>query len=190
MAISHARCILAGVVLKKSAQPTLHVSVDQQRLTLKRGRSNERVYPISTSKFGLGSEEGSYKTPTGRFRIAEKIGADQPINIAYKSRVPVTPTAEMLASADLVMSRILWLDGLDEANANTHQRYIYIHGTNHEELIGTPASHGCIRMKKADIAELFELVQVGTPVVIATRKLVRRRGKNREKSVAPINSAA
>ncbi len=82
------------------------------------------------------------------------------------------------------MSRILWLDGLQEANANTYARYIYIHGTNHEELIGEPASHGCIRMKNADVAELFELVDTGTRVVIAAPRVVRRGAKKREKSVA------
>ena len=124
------------------------------------------------------------KTPLGRFRIAEKIGAGEPIDIAYKARVPVNASAEALKGDDLIMSRILWLDGLEEANANTHARYIYIHGTNHEEKIGGPASHGCIRMKNADIAELFELVEVGTPVVIAPPRLVSRAGKKRQKSVA------
>ncbi len=90
----------------------------------------------------------------------------------------------MLESDDLVMSRILWLDGLEAANANTYSRYIYIHGTNHEEHIGEPASHGCVRMKNADIADLFELVQVGTPVAIAPPRVVRRGTKKREKSVA------
>ena len=89
------------------------------------------------------------KTPVGRFRIAEKIGADQPTDIAFKTRVPVRPSAAALKSDDLIMSRIMWLDGLEEANANTHARYIYIHGTNHEDEIGTPASHGCIRMKNS-----------------------------------------
>ncbi len=139
---------------------------------------------MSTSKFGLGSQEGSFKTPTGRFRIAEKVGAGQPTDIAYKSRVPVKASPEMLAADDLVMSRILWLDGLELTNANTYERYIYIHGTNHEEQIGEPASHGCIRMRNADIVELFELVEVGTPVVIARAKVVRRGAKKREKSVA------
>jgi lipoprotein-anchoring transpeptidase ErfK/SrfK len=125
-----------------------------------------RSFPISTSKFGVGTREGSYQTPTGRFRISEKIGAGMPINTAFKARVPVRTSAADLAADDLVMSRILWLDGLEDANANTHSRYIYIHGTNHEDLIGTAASHGCIRMRNADVAELFDLVDVETPVVI------------------------
>ena len=170
--------------VKKSGEPSIHISVTRQRLTLKRAGKTERTFPVSTSKYGLGSEEGSMKTPVGRFRIAEKIGAGQPIDIAYKARVPLRASAEALKSDDLIMSRILWLDGLQEANANTHARYIYIHGTNHEEQIGTPASHGCIRMNNADVAELFELVELGTPVVIAAPRLVSRAGKKREKSVA------
>jgi lipoprotein-anchoring transpeptidase ErfK/SrfK len=156
--------------VKKSAQTSIHISVAKQLLALKRGRTVDRTYPVSTSKFGLGSKEGSYKTPTGRFRIADKIGADEPIETAFKARVPIRPSAAELTSEDLVMSRILWLDGLATANANTHSRYIYIHGTNHEEQIGTPASHGCVRMRNADIAELFDLVEVGTPVVIAPER--------------------
>lgn len=124
------------------------------------------------------------KTPTGRFRIAEKIGAGEPLDTSYKARVPMRASADALQSDDLIMSRILWLDGLDDANANTHARYVYIHGTNHEDKIGTPASHGCIRMRNADVAELFDLVEVGTPVVIAPPRLVSRTGKKREKSVA------
>ena len=171
--------------MKKSAQTRLHISVAKQRLTLKRGRVTERTYPISTSKFGLGTAEGSYKTPTGRFRIAEKIGAGQPTDTAYKARVPIRASAAELNADDLVMSRILWLDGLEKENANTFDRYIYIHGTNHEEQIGEPASHGCVRMKNADVAELFELVEEGTPVVIAPSKQHGRLGKKPNKSVAP-----
>lgn len=169
--------------MKKSDQPSIHISVAKQRLTLKRGRVAERSFPVSTSQFGLGTKEGSFKTPTGRFRIAEKIGAGQPIEIAYKARVPVQPSPEMLQADDLVMSRILWLDGLEPENANTFERYIYIHGTNHEDCIGEPASHGCVRMKNADVAELFDLVEIGTPVVIAAPQRVRRLSNSERKSL-------
>ena len=123
-------------------------------------------YPVSTSRFGLGSRSGSFKTPTGHFRVAEKIGAGMPIGTAFKSRRPVKATKKLLQEDDLVMTRILWLDGLERRNANTHDRYIYIHGTNHEESIGVPDSHGCIRMRNADVAELFDLVAEGAPVEI------------------------
>ena len=106
------------------------------------------------------------KTPTGRFRIEEKIGDGMPLGTLFKSRRPVKATKKLLREEDLIMTRILWLNGRDARNANTHERFIYIHGTNHEEKIGEPASHGCIRMRNADLLELFELVKEGTPVVI------------------------
>ncbi len=106
------------------------------------------------------------KTPTGRFRVAEKIGDGMPLGTVFKSRRPVRVTKKLLREEDLVMSRILWLDGLDPGNANTHDRFIYIHGTNHEESLGEPASHGCIRMRNSELLELFDLVHTGTPVVI------------------------
>lgn len=123
------------------------------------------------------------KTPLGRLRIAEKFGAGLPIKTAFKSREPVRTTAEMLEAEDLIMSRILWLDGLEPKNANSYARYIYIHGTNHEGRIGEPASHGCIRMRNADVAELFDLVGVGTEVVISNRKPAGAAGKSRRKAL-------
>jgi lipoprotein-anchoring transpeptidase ErfK/SrfK len=106
------------------------------------------------------------KTPTGRFRIAEKIGHDMPSETIFRSRVPLDPGDPLPEAEDLIMSRILWLDGLDPQNANTRERFIYIHGTKHEDKVGTPASCGCVRMRNADVAELFELVDEGTEVVI------------------------
>ncbi len=106
------------------------------------------------------------KTPTGRFRIAEKIGGGVPTGTVFRSRVPLKPGDPFPPTEDLVMSRILWLDGLEEHNANTRERFIYIHGTKHEDKIGSPASHGCIRMRNADVIDLFDLVDEDTPVVI------------------------
>jgi L,D-transpeptidase YbiS len=152
--------------MKKSVQPEIHVSVRTQQLALKAGPTKLAAYPISTSRFGLGSEEGSMKTPTGRFRIAEKIGGGMPLGTVFKSRRPVKPTRKALRGDDLILTRILWLEGLDPGNANTRERFIYIHGTNQEEQIGEPASHGCIRMRGADLVDLFERVAIGTPVLI------------------------
>jgi lipoprotein-anchoring transpeptidase ErfK/SrfK len=152
--------------MKKSPEAKIQISVRKQQLTLKLGRKTVADYPVSTSRFGLGSKQGSFKTPTGRFRISEKIGEGMPVGTAFKSRRPVRVTKKLLEDDDLVMTRILWLEGLERCNANTHDRYIYIHGTNHEESIGIPASHGCVRMKNADVAELFDLVTAGMPVEI------------------------
>ena len=145
---------------------TIHISIRDQRLTLKEGDRPVRTFEISTSKFGIGTEEGSLKTPTGRFRVAEKIGGGMPRDTIFRGRVPLAPGAALPPTEDFVMSRILWLDGLDEHNANTRDRYIYIHGTKHEDKIGSPASHGCVRMRNSDIVDLFGLVDEETLVVI------------------------
>ena len=106
------------------------------------------------------------KTPPGNFRIAEKIGHDAEPGTIFKARVPLGPDDPLPETEDLITSRILWLDGVDEENANTRERFIYIHGTKHEDKIGLPASHGCIRMRDDDVIELFELVDETTQVVI------------------------
>jgi lipoprotein-anchoring transpeptidase ErfK/SrfK len=125
-----------------------------------------KSWPVSTSRFGMGCEPGSFKTPTGCFVIAQKIGAGAPPWSEFKSRVPTGVIAEPGGEHDGVLTRILWLDGRDPENANTKDRYIYLHGTNREDLIGTAASHGCVRLRNADIAELFELVPEGARVTI------------------------
>jgi len=144
----------------------IHISIRDQRLTLTEGETLVRTYPVSTSRFGIGTEEDSMKTPIGRFRVAEKIGDGLPSDTVFQSRVPLKADDPLPPTEDLVMSRILWLDGLDEHNANTRDRFIYIHGTKHEDKIGNPASHGCVRMRNADVIELFHLVDEGAPVVI------------------------
>ena len=150
----------------------IRVSIAAQRLDLLEISATERVlasFPVSTSGFGLGFEPGSNKTPLGRFAVGEKIGEGAPLGTVFVGRVP---TGEVAAfenpddSRDQITTRILWLEGLDPENANTRERYIYIHGTNHEERIGEPCSHGCVRMRNADVAHLFDQVEAGTPVTI------------------------
>jgi lipoprotein-anchoring transpeptidase ErfK/SrfK len=145
---------------------SIHVSIQDQLLTLKDNERLIRAYRVSTSRFGIGTEEGSLKTPTGRFRVAQKIGGEMPSGTIFVGRIPLESDEAPPSTEDLVMSRILWLDGLDEHNANTRDRFIYIHGTRHEDKIGKAASHGCVRMRNADVIELFELVDEGTAVVI------------------------
>jgi len=125
-----------------------------------------RTYPVSTSQFGVGTEQGSLKTPTGRFRVAKKIGENMPSGTIFRGRVPLKPDDPLPPTEDFVTSRILWLDGIDEHNANTRERFIYIHGTKHEDKIGDPASCGCVRMRNADVIELFDLVDEAASVVI------------------------
>ena len=152
----------------QTSEPIIRISVRDQRLDLVSGDAVLSSYPVSTSRFGLGSEEGSMKTPLGKFKIAEKIGADAPNGTVFRSRIPLAPEEAPPTTDDLILSRILWLDGLEEHNANTRDRLIYIHGTNHEDEIGQPASHGCIRMKNADLVALFDEVPLGAEVVIET----------------------
>jgi lipoprotein-anchoring transpeptidase ErfK/SrfK len=145
----------------------LRVSVAAQTLEVRTGEGELlRTFPISTSRFGLGAEPGSFRTPAGRFRVGAKIGDGAELGAIFKSREPTGGNGLNSDDEDLVLTRILWLEGGEPHNANTRDRYIYIHGTNHEDAIGQPASHGCIRMKNADIVELFDLAQSGTEVRI------------------------
>jgi lipoprotein-anchoring transpeptidase ErfK/SrfK len=146
--------------------PTIHISIPSQTLTLRGAGGADRQYAISSSRFGLGTEPGSFKTPTGRFEISKKIGEGAPFGAVFKGRVPTGEIGDPANPGDLVQTRILWLHGLDPDNQNTLDRYIYIHGTNHEDQLGTPASHGCIRMANAAVAEIFSLVTEGTAVEI------------------------
>lgn len=145
---------------------SIHVSVRNQQLDLLEGGRVVASYPISTSKFGLGSEPGSYKTPVGRFLIEKKFGDGAPAWAVFKSRQATGDLAVEGGDEDAILSRILWLGGKEPHNANTRERYIYIHGTNQESLIGSPASHGCVRMRNADIIDLYDRVSPGTEVVI------------------------
>lgn len=148
-------------------QIRLEVSIDDQRLDVFEAQRLLASYAVSTAAKGVGFVEGSYRTPVGRFRVCEKIGAGEPLGTVFRGRVacgiwrPGDP-----AEDDMVLTRILRLDGLDADNANTLRRCIYIHGTNREELIGSPASHGCIRLRNAQMLELFEQVPEGTEVLI------------------------
>ena len=98
--------------------------------------------------------------------MAKKIGSDMPAGTVFVGRVPLEPDQTLPPTEDLVTSRILWLDGMDAQNANTRDRFVYIHGTKHEDKIGMAASHGCVRMRNEDVIELFEMVNEGTPVMI------------------------
>jgi lipoprotein-anchoring transpeptidase ErfK/SrfK len=144
----------------------IRVSVSDQRMELLEGEKVVRTFTISTSAYGLGTEPGSLKTPLGRFCISEKIGAGAPHGAIFKSRIPTGEIGTEGVEGDFIQTRILWLHGLEEHNANSHDRYIYIHGTNHETDIGRPASHGCVRMRNAEVAELYDLVDEGTEVLI------------------------
>jgi lipoprotein-anchoring transpeptidase ErfK/SrfK len=139
----------------------LKISIAKQTIELA-----GKIYQVSTAKAGVSFVKGSGGTPTGKLIIADKIGQDEPVGTIFESRLPVGLWDGTESSEDLILTRILTLDGCEPANENTLQRYIYIHGTNQESMLGTPASCGCIRMSNADIIELFELVEIGEIVFI------------------------
>jgi len=144
----------------------IYVHIPSQTLDLLDGDKLLRRYVISSSRHGLGSEAGSNQTPVGRFRIAEKRGDGAAPGTVFVSREPTGEIGTEDDPKDHVQTRILWLDGLEKGNANTHDRYVYIHGTNAESRLGIPASEGCIRMSNADVIDLYDAVEAGTEVVI------------------------
>lgn len=146
---------------------SLRVDVARQTLHLLSNGVAVKSWPVSTSKFGIGSEPGSFRTPLGRFRIYEKIGDSAPAWAVFKGRRPTGEIAVSGGEEDGILTRILWLEGLGEENRNTRDRFIYIHGTNQEDSIGQPASHGCIRLRNEDVMELYSLVPAGAEVEIS-----------------------
>jgi len=154
----------------------IRVSIDRQRLTLVENQKVIREYSISTAARGMGFVEESLRTPTGRFRVIDKIGRDAASNTIFKGRVPAgTWQPGRNEGDDLILARILRLDGLEPENQNTRERYIYIHGTNDTKNLGRPASHGCVRMSPSDIIDLFPMVNEGMEVVIEPQ--TRAKGK-------------
>lgn len=144
----------------------LEVSIASQHLVLWEGTSAVKQWPVSTAAAGVGFKEGSLRTPVGQFLIKEKIGANATKGTIFKARQPVGQWQGEAVADDLILSRILRLEGLEPRNANTWDRYIYFHGTNHEHAIGRPGSHGCIRLRNDDMIELYDLVPEGTEVWI------------------------
>lgn len=135
-----------------------------------------RTYPVSTASNGVGETNGSFCTPRGRHIVRAKIGAGQPLGAVFVRRRPTGEiwTPELHArypGRDWMLTRLLWLSGCEPGfnrlgNVDTMRRMIYIHGTHDLAELGKPGSHGCIRMRNADIAELFDLVPPYTPVDI------------------------
>lgn len=157
--------LLSGCALQ--SRHRLIISAAEQRMVVLEDNLPLRTYPVSTSKFGLGDTPGSYGTPLGKMRIKEKIGHGMPSGAVFKSRIP---TGEVLPvdapGRDPIVTRILWLEGLEPRNRNAFGRYIYIHGTPEERNIGLPVSYGCIRMRSRDVIELFNTVAKNTLVFI------------------------
>jgi len=170
-----ATLLLALFITSCAAPDTRHqivISTREQKLALLDGGNLMAVYPVSTSKFGLGDWRGSRYTPLGHLEIAEKIGDNAPPGAVFKDR---RRTGEIVLpdspGRDPIVTRILWLRGLEAQNANAFTRDIYIHGTPEERRIGTPASYGCIRMRSRDIINLYDIVGIGAAVTIVDGSL-------------------
>lgn len=162
---------------EECSQPTtphveLLVSVKDQKMALLRGDIAEAVYPVSTSRYGIGDGLGSYTTPAGRLVVKRKIGLGCRLGTVFHHRIP---TGEILPpnapGRDPIVTRILWLDGQEPQNRHALARCIYIHGTPQENLLGRPVSYGCIRMRSRDVAALADTIPVGTPVNITQDRL-------------------
>jgi lipoprotein-anchoring transpeptidase ErfK/SrfK len=148
------------------------VSVPDQALALvDRGKLIAR-YSISTSKFGTGDSAASYRTPLGTLFVSAKVGDRLPAGAVIKNRIP---TGEMVGvdapGRDAIVSRVIWLRGMEAQNQKARDRCIYIHGTPEERRIGNPASFGCIRMRSRDVIDLYDRVHIGTHVVITLQKI-------------------
>lgn len=155
--------------------PRIHIDLARQQLMLDLGHRRV-VYPVSTSAEGAGEHNGSGRTPRGAHVVRARIGAGADPGTVFVGRRPTGEicTPELYARAperDWILTRILWLSGTEPGRnrlgeVDTMRRYIYIHGCPDEVALGVPGSHGCIRMRNADLIELFDRVPAGTPVFI------------------------
>jgi hypothetical protein len=156
--------------------PTIEVSLSRQTLHFHDADGTAHGFAVSTSRFGPGEFSGSLCTPRGRHVVRAKIGAGLPPGAVLQGRRPTGEvwSAELAAAhagRDWILSRILWLSGIERGRnrlgvVDTMRRYIYIHGTTDGEALGVPFSHGCIRMRNEDVIRLYDLVPVGTVVDI------------------------
>ena len=163
------KLILSQYINKNSnlnKEYVIFINITEQKLILYKNYNEIIKYTISTSKYGEGSEEGSNKTPVGAHYIKKYIGNNEDPLTIFHNRVPTGVKTKIIneklsADEDIICSRILWLDGLEEcknkgSNVDSFSRYIYIHGTNEEGLLGEKSSHGCIRMGNSDIIDLCD----------------------------------
>lgn len=150
------------------------VSVRDQKIAVIENGYTIARFPVSTSRYGVGDGFNSFATPLGYMEIAGKIGDGAPMGAVFRHR---RMTGEILppnsTGRDPIVTRILWLRGLEMRNANAFGRNIYIHGTPEEHLIGRPASYGCIRMRSRDVVELFDMMPVGAMVQVSQEPLSR-----------------
>jgi lipoprotein-anchoring transpeptidase ErfK/SrfK len=166
------------------------VSVADQSLALYHKETLLGRFPVSTSKFGLGDHPGSRATPLGRMEVARMIGAGAPLGAVFKSR---RRTGEVLKpdapGRDPIVTRIIWLKGLEPQNQHAFARCIYIHGTAEERNVGRPASYGCVRMRSVDVLRVFNAIGVGATVDIIPGSLPDSPGQRASAPKAQVVNA-
>lgn len=164
--------LFTSCATQKDVQHRVVISVKDQKLAVLDRETPIAVYPVSTSKYGVGDWRGSYRTPLGELEIARKIGDGMPLGTVFKDR---RRTGEIVAinapGRDPIVTRIIWLRGLELQNANAFRRDIYIHGTPEERNIGLPVSYGCVRMKSEDVIKLYDVIGAGARVTIVDAPL-------------------
>lgn len=144
---------------------------DQQLAVIDHGKLISK-YAISTSKFGLGDGNGTYRTPLGTLFVSAKFGDHLPAGAVIKNRVPTGEVVNVNAlDRDAIVSRVIWLRGMEQQNRGARDRCIYIHGTPEERRIGTPASFGCIRMRSRDVIALYDLAHIGMHVTVTPKRI-------------------
>jgi len=182
--------------------PHVLISVHDQELAVVNNGEVVAKYPISTSKYGVGDQCGSYKTPLGTLWVCNKIGDHLPPGTVIKNR---NATREIVAAnapgRDPIVTRVIWLRGMEDQNKNAYERCIYIHGTPEEGLLGKRASYGCIRMRSKDVIALYDIMHIGMHVTISDKTLSKMLPEqagshwfawmtaNRAKTGAPSESA-
>ena len=163
---------LASCATQKDVQHRVVISVKDQKLALLDREMLVAIYPVSTSKYGIGDWPRSYRTPLGELEVAQKIGDGMPPGTVFKDR---RRTGEMVGinapGRDPIVTRIIWLRGLEWQNANAFRRDIYIHGTPEERNIGLPVSYGCVRMRSEDVIKLYDMLGRGARVSIVDAPL-------------------
>ena len=164
--------LLASCATPKDVQHHVIISVKDQKLALLDREKLVAIYPVSTSKYGLGDWRGSFRTPLGELEIAQKVGDRMPPGTVFRDR---RRTGEIVGpnapGRDPIVTRILWLRGREPQNANAFGRDIYIHGTPEERNLGLPVSYGCVRMSSNDVIKLYEMVGLGAQVTIVDAPL-------------------
>jgi lipoprotein-anchoring transpeptidase ErfK/SrfK len=167
-----AMVLIAVRPLSASSATEIFISIPDQTLAVVESGKLIARYPVSTSKFGNGDDVGSYRTPLGTLFVSGKFGDHLPAGTVLKNRAPAGEIIAVDApNRDAIVSRVIWLRGMERQNSAAHYRCIYIHGTPEERRVGRAASFGCIRMRSGDVIALYDRVHIGMHVTISEKPI-------------------